>query len=55
MKYFKLFENFNRTVKELDNLYDYFHISWDRFNINSDGKTFTFHLYTESTRNTLWL
>lgn len=42
MKYLKMFENFNRNVKNLDSIYDYFHISWDRYNINDDGKTFTF-------------
>lgn len=42
MKYFKLYEQINRNIETLDSLYDYFHLSWDRFNINSDGKTFTF-------------
>jgi len=43
MKYFKLYEQFiNKTVQELDGIYDYFHLSWDRYYINSDNKTFTF-------------
>ena len=42
MKYLKLFESYDKKIIDLDNSYDYFHISWDRFNINNDGKTFTF-------------
>lgn len=43
MKYlidYKLYEN--KTIKDLDNEYSYFHLSWYTYNINSDKKSFTF-------------
>jgi hypothetical protein len=41
MKYFKLYEQINKTIEMLDNEYDYFHLSWDRYYINDDNRTFT--------------
>ena len=43
LEHYKIFESkITQTISDLDNTYDYFHLSWDRYHINPDGVTFTF-------------